>query len=339
MHQPHPPHPAGTRHAEVWLHELHSHDIDELASSQPQWRLQYEQLSAGRFDGTLRLLQLPGVRVVIETGSHALRQRGRLEGTAVGFALGQSLRPGPAGHGEDGAGCFFHGQRVPPAALMIGRGDELDLTTPDAHQLMAVVVDAALLSELWLRLYQKPWSAWLDQQLVVPARQGMAAHVRAEHLGLLDRVVAQPALLADDAALMRLRDAVLIEWLEAIPERVDLSDLKAAGARRRVVQRACDHAQARPEQPPTLLQLCREVGASPRKLDYCFRDVLGLSPAKYLRLARLNAVRREIRRTPAAQAGVHDLAARWGFWHPGAFAADYRRQFGERPSETARPDR
>lgn len=339
MPEPNPPLPAGAPRAEAWLHDLHSHDIDELASSQPQWRLQYEQLSAGRFAGALRLLQLPGLRVVLETGSHALRQRGRLEGTAVGFALGQSLRPGPAGHGEDGAGCFFHGQRVPPAALMIGRGDELDLTTPDAHQLMAVVVDAALLSDLWLRLYQKPWSAWLDQQVVVPARPGMAAHVRAAHLGLLDRVVAQPSLLADGAALLRLRDAVLIELLEAIPERVDLSDLKAAGARRRVVQRACERALARPDQPLTLLQLCREVGASPRKLDYCFRDVLGLSPARYLRLARLNAVRREIRRTPAAQAGVHDLAARWGFWHPGAFAVDYRRQFGERPSETARPDR
>jgi len=36
-----------------------------------------------------------------------------------------------------------------------------------------------------------------------------------------------------------------------------------------------------------LLALCRAVGASPRKLAYCFQDVLGMSPARYLRLMRL----------------------------------------------------
>jgi AraC family ethanolamine operon transcriptional activator len=31
---------------------------------------------------------------------------------------------------------------------------------------------------------------------------------------------------------------------------------------------------------------------------------------------------------------VNDVANRWGFWHMGRFASDYRRQFGELPSET-----
>ncbi|MFV2073945.1 MAG: helix-turn-helix domain-containing protein, partial [Thermoanaerobaculales bacterium] len=33
---------------------------------------------------------------------------------------------------------------------------------------------------------------------------------------------------------------------------------------------------------------------------------------------------------------VTDVANSWGFWHMGQFAADYRRQFGELPSETLR---
>ena len=31
---------------------------------------------------------------------------------------------------------------------------------------------------------------------------------------------------------------------------------------------------------------------------------------------------------------IIDAASRWGFWHMGQFAADYRRKFGELPSET-----
>jgi AraC family ethanolamine operon transcriptional activator len=31
---------------------------------------------------------------------------------------------------------------------------------------------------------------------------------------------------------------------------------------------------------------------------------------------------------------VQDVAAEWGFWNPSQFACDYKRLFGERPSDT-----
>ena len=85
-----------------------------------------------------------------------------------------------------------------------------------------------------------------------------------------------------------------------------------------------------------LLQVCRHVGASRRKLNDCFRDVLGTSPLTYLRALRLNGVRRELR---GGAASVQQAAARWGFWHLGELAADYRRQFGELPSQTLKQRR
>ena len=33
---------------------------------------------------------------------------------------------------------------------------------------------------------------------------------------------------------------------------------------------------------------------------------------------------------------IADVANEWGFWHMGQLAADYRRHFGENPSETLR---
>ena len=38
----------------------------------------------------------------------------------------------------------------------------------------------------------------------------------------------------------------------------------------------------------------------------------------------------------SADTRISDVANRWGFWHMGSFAADYRKQFGELPSETLR---
>jgi AraC family ethanolamine operon transcriptional activator len=54
-----------------------------------------------------------------------------------------------------------------------------------------------------------------------------------------------------------------------------------------------------------------------------------------LKTMRLNAVRQALR-TAAPGTGVMDVASRWEFQHAGWFSQDYKRQFGESPSETLR---
>jgi AraC family ethanolamine operon transcriptional activator len=234
------------------------------------------------------------------------------------------------------APAIFNGQRVEHHAIMVGRSDELDLCTPDDFALIAAVVDRQLLAPLWQRMYQKPLASWLESQLVVPARPAAAEALRALHLDALARIGAADSPLRDEAALLQLRDAILIEWIEALPEAVSVTELPSAAARKRIVDRACALMLAAPDEPLSMLEVCRRVGASRRKLNYCFQDVLGTSPVKYLRAVRLNGVRRELR---AGGAPVQDVAARWGFWHLGQFSLDYKRQFGELPSATLKAAR
>lgn len=322
------PTPASDAAALPWIRVHQTADLDDYAEAQTDWSLQYEQLSPGRFAGEFCHVQLPGVRLVRESTNRQVRQTGQIGTDTVGFALAATL-PGEA---------FFHGQPLGPDTLMVGRGHDLDMTTPDGYEHLALVVDCALLAELWAGLYQKPWSPWLDLQVVVAARPGMAEHVCMRHRQAMDTLAAFPALLQEPRAVLHLRDALLVEWIEAIPSRVDTSGLESVEARRRLVARACEQVLARRHDPPTVLQVCTEIGASPRKLDYCFRDVLGVSPSKYLRAVRLNGARRALKSRVGTDT-VQDVAARWGFWHMGAFASDYRRQFGERPSDTPRAGR
>ena len=70
-------------------------------------------------------------------------------------------------------------------------------------------------------------------------------------------------------------------------------------------------------------------------VNYAFRDRLGVTPKQYLQATRLHRVRHAIL-DAARPRPISEIAARWGFWHMGQFAADYRRQFGELPSETLR---
>lgn len=332
--------PASARHSQpaearahpgsgTWQWRVQTDDIDAHARAQPDWDLRYEQLSHGRFEGLVHHIQLPEMRLVREHCSVAVRQRGRFDAGSYGFAMAVHA-PEPA---------IFNGQKVDPDGVMLGRNQELDLCTPAGFDLMAVVVQESLLVPLWQSLYGKPPSAWMESQLVVPARPVPAQALRGLHLKAMEDAAAllarqQSAAAAPDmsnTAALQLRDALLIEWLEALPESVDASALPSALARKRLVDRACELMLSRPDEPLSMLEVCRRVGASRRKLNYCFQEALGVSPLKYLRAVRLNGVRRELR---IGQEAVQDVATRWGFWHLGQFSREYKQQFGELPSQT-----
>jgi len=87
--------------------------------------------------------------------------------------------------------------------------------------------------------------------------------------------------------------------------------------------------------PPSVAQMCKIVGASWATLDRAFAEEFGVSPKAYIRSRRLGAVRRELLKSEPG-ALIADIASHSDFWHMGRFAADYRRQFGELPSETLR---
>lgn len=308
----------------AWQHRVEAHDVDEFAATQSDWALRYEQLSPGRFVGRLQHVQFPGLRLVHEQANCATRQQGRLGCGQIGIAMPIDL----LGHAAS------NGQPLGPDTLMIGRTEQVDLCLPAGAGLIGVVVDVAELSQWWQHLYGQAPAPWMERQLTVTAAPARAAALRRLHLASLAALAVQPEGLQDERHVLRLRDELLMFWLGCFPPTVDTDQLATGEARKRVVDRACAVMLAAPEAQVSMLEVCRRVGASPRKLEYCFHSVLGVSPARYLRTLRLNGVHRELRR--AHDGAVHDIAARWGFRHMGEFAAAYRRQFGELPSQTLR---
>lgn len=105
--------------------------------------------------------------------------------------------------------------------------------------------------------------------------------------------------------------------------------------RTRAVRAALEYIEHQTDEPPTVSEICRASGVSWRTLDYAFRERFGVTPKQYLQATRLMRVRQKILQSDRASS-ISEIAAHWGFWHMGQFAADYRNQFGELPSRTLR---
>ena len=103
--------------------------------------------------------------------------------------------------------------------------------------------------------------------------------------------------------------------------------------RAHAIRSALDYIEGHAEEAPSVEEICRASGVSWRTLDYAFRDRFGVPPKRYLQTLRLHRVRGAILGGNSPRP-ISEIASHWGFWHMGQFAADYRRQFGELPSET-----
>ncbi len=100
------------------------------------------------------------------------------------------------------------------------------------------------------------------------------------------------------------------------------------------VRRAEDYLRHHYAEAVTVEKLAAIAGVSVRTLFSGFRDFREVTPMTYLRRVRLDKARQALQRGEAA--GVTKVALDCGFSHLGRFAAQYRAQFGELPSETAR---
>jgi AraC-like DNA-binding protein len=103
----------------------------------------------------------------------------------------------------------------------------------------------------------------------------------------------------------------------------------------RDVRRAIDYLESHLDLPVKMVDLVAASQVPGRTLLKHFRDFKGTSPMRYLREARLERVRRDLLAADPEES-ITTIATNWGFAQLGRFAVEYRRRFGERPSDTLR---
>jgi len=181
-------------------------------------------------------------------------------------------------------------------------------------------------------------------QVVRPGAHGLlratpAAWLRADALlRNAGEVAAQDPGVFDVADARRaLRFAVLETAAElmALPaEGEPVRTRSARMAHRQLVRLVDDHVSAAPERIVGVAELSAVLGVSDRQMREAFASVLGVSPARYLRLRRLMLVRAALRAPGRSWLSVREAALAHGFWHLGRFSSVYREAFGESPVGT-----
>jgi AraC-like DNA-binding protein len=133
-------------------------------------------------------------------------------------------------------------------------------------------------------------------------------------------------------------DELIVALLNASLTDTAILDKSEPGQRSRALAKAMAYINHDLGESATVRDLCNNTGVALRTLNRAFRERFGIGPKAYLMRRRLSSVRATLLRAPADTL-IADVANRWGFWHMGQFARDYKATFGELPSETLRQSR
>ena len=104
--------------------------------------------------------------------------------------------------------------------------------------------------------------------------------------------------------------------------------------RQRIVGDIIEHLWTIEPSQLTIPDLCRIASVSQRTLEYAFKETFGITPRTFLRYQRFHAVRRQLLVSRNGKKTVAQIAFDHGFYELGRFAGEYRRLFGELPSQT-----
>lgn len=116
--------------------------------------------------------------------------------------------------------------------------------------------------------------------------------------------------------------------------QADWQKLSSGNRRSARLALAEDWIVANLHEPLSRADICAVSGVDVRTLSRAFHDKFGMGPMQFVRARRLDAVNRLLLGLDPTATTVTDIALRYGFHHLSRFAADYRNEFAELPSET-----
>lgn len=307
-------------------------DASLQAAAQPWLDLEMHQLSGGPYQGECSTLTLDGMHLVHEHQNQAVHKSGVTQGNLCAISFAKTVSPG-----------MRFSQFLSPMdswLYFLPKDAELDIRVMPASETFYLCLDQDSLLDGARILGQG------DEALSPEAPQAfnskLTAGLMADFSALFHHRRPEGSLpLANCARLLRDSVVVALSQATAIDTGVCRS-VRAGWRAQRLVSTARDYMDAclQTGQVPTITDICATTEVSERTLQYAFRSAMQLTPVAYLRTLRLNRVRTDLLLALPAHTNVTQIAMRWGFVHLGEFSQEYKRLFGERPSETLaqRPD-
>jgi AraC family ethanolamine operon transcriptional activator len=307
------------------LRGISTSDIDELAQFQVNKNRRYTQLQPGKLHGDYLEVNLGDVQIFREKLT---------AGALIEAAPANSFLPFAAIL-SDGEGFNFCGKPRQENSILQATGGFWDANFKNNLSFVVAAFNRETFSHDIERLTgQEIPHDWLVSKasLTDPLALNRYAHGLNNIINIIQQ---NPEILIKKNARRMIEDSILRLLFDALRITTPCTEKQKSQSNRHIgVRRVIDYLHSYSDDVPTIPELCQIANLSERNLQYGFKEYLGITPIRYLRLLRLNGVRRELLNSHPKKDRVVDVALNWGFIELGRFAGEYCQLFQELPSST-----
>ncbi|ACK72218.1 transcriptional regulator, AraC family [Gloeothece citriformis PCC 7424] len=311
---------------ETLIDSIECHDVDELTEAARHWTEEYLQLGTGSLKTLIDIAQLGGIQFVSQLSNLSLRACGQTPPKTISIGIPVNC--------EDH--LVWYGRIIPPGQVALAYSCvENYLTFLGETKFLIISVDQETLLKEAEAMGRTEIISFLEGKyhLIYPDPVALAAIKNyLQDLWQLVKISPEQAIEIRMQNLIH-RDFIPL-FLNLFPCDKGQNPKVSFSKRYILVRKAEEFIKDNLHDPLTLQDLYEHLQVSERTLRYSFQDCLGVSPMTYLKKQRLNGVRRELKASYGTPVKINQIAARWGFWHMGQFSQDYKKLFGEFPSQT-----
>lgn len=295
-------------------------DFDVMAHDAREWDIHYEQVGAGAFSGRMTQVILSSLQIGRVQWYPGILDHGTAPPRSWVVAL-----PIVA----EGTLHIRGRSATTSEPLFVPAGEDIAFAANGRTDLIVAAIDTAQI-EHWMQV-RRGVDGIDPRNLLQPC--AITGSELAQRTLLLRHTLSVLLAQGHDAnqdILTTAHAAVLDTMLDVVPSFEVIEPLhrraKVSAAMRTLLEENLESSM-------TIADLCEKMAVRERTLYLACQEAFGKPPKRLLHEFRLNAARRQLSQ-PTDLMDVTSVALRFGFLHLGRFAADYRTQFGERPSET-----
>jgi len=299
-------------------------DFDEFSHVVHAWDLDFLQLDMGKCEADM--FQFASSRSLLSNGKFNRHyvQRGSAPPGKWTFVIFSEQTPS----------IVWHEKEISNNTIIVFKpGSEIDCISRPGFENFTLSYPEEYLNELCANLGLPGVNILANGNETFECSMVELSESRQDLRQIIDSLKNSSSVI-NNSSLIHTMDVELPEQILLTLARSVPIKNKSLRVRNRAIIQIKQYMAEYPNEPVTVSQLCKITKVSIRTLQYAFLEHYGVTPKTYLKNFRLNSVRRELWKSDSDFTKVNDVASLWGFWHMGAFAANYRKLFGELPSDT-----
>lgn len=285
------------------------------------WELTVDLSRSGRFQCDIQFVRMEGITLYRDRYAYDMRLQGMTPPNTLTIGI-------PIGGITDESA--FWGKAIDPNGIYPTFHREIDSRTAVGHDQFVILIDTEFTGDAMLGEIIDFFSSITPPIFFQPTRLRNLSNVCHSLLAHTN----EPSVIDNSYLVSDLRFSLISAIWDAVFENPTARGVVLGRRENRAISMMYEVLLSNNKAPMTVSQVCSQTGINERTLERAVRAKFDCTVQDLLRRRRMHEARRQLLYSGSDKSSVTQVSYSLGFHDGGRFARDYRRMFGEYPSET-----